>query len=59
MALLSPEFEDLIKYEDLKTDEDKAVDIKNLPKEYGNNITVTGHSKGGNKANMLRLLQIE
>lgn len=27
MALLSPEFEDLIKYEDLKTDEDKAVYI--------------------------------
>lgn len=44
MALLSPEFGDLIKYEDLKTDGDRAVYIKNLPKEYGNNITVTGHS---------------
>ncbi len=44
MALLSPEFGDLIKYEDFKTDEDKAVYIKNLPEEYGNNITVTGHS---------------
>lgn len=34
----------MTKYEDLKTDEDKAIYIKNLPKEYGNNITVTGHS---------------
>ena len=46
----------MTKYEDLKTDEDKAVYIKNLPKEYGNNITVTGHFKGGNKAQYVTIV---
>ena len=36
--------------------DDAAIYIKNLPKEYGNNITVTGHSKGGNKAQYVTIV---
>lgn len=36
--------------------DDVAIYIKNLPKEYGNNITVTGHSKGGNKAQYVTIV---
>ena len=30
--------------------------VNNLPKEYGNNMTVTGHSKGGNKAQYVTIV---
>lgn len=30
--------------------------INNLPEEYGNNITVSGHSKGGNRAQYVTIL---
>lgn len=33
-----------------------ALYIRNLPIEYGNNITVTGHSKGGNKAQYVTIV---
>ena len=36
--------------------DDAAIYIKNLPEEYGNNITVTGHSKGGNKAQYVTIV---
>ena len=36
--------------------DDAAIYIKNLPKEYGDSITVTGHSKGGNKAQYVTIV---
>ena len=39
-----------------ETMDDAAIYIKNLPEEYGNNITVTGHSKGGNKAQYVTIV---
>lgn len=36
--------------------DDAAIYIKNLPEKYGNNITVTGHSKGGNKAQYVTIV---
>lgn len=35
---------------------DAAKYIINLPEEYGNNITVSGHSKGGNKAQYVTIV---
>ena len=39
-----------------ETMDDAAIYIKNLPEKYGNNITVTGHSKGGNKAQYVTIV---
>lgn len=40
------------------TDQQKAAAnyVNNLPEEYGNGITVTGHSKGGNKAQYVTIV---
>ncbi len=41
---------------DTELQQDAAEYINNLPDNYGNNMTVTGHSKGGNKAQYVTIV---